>query len=317
MSSPGQVPSWLLTGQPAMCSCGCAGKRKKTGFVEKTIQDVAGVIKEEYFSETLAMQKGFLQGLDPRVKVVTLLGLIGVAGLARHMETLAAMYVGILILAYLSKLQFVFFVKRVWLVVPLFTGMMVLPALFNFVRPGDPVWTLIRFGQDIQLGPWVMPGNLSITRQGLYGAGLLIARVGVSVSLALLLTATTRWQDLLKALRVFLIPKIFVMTLEMTHRYIFLLLQVTGEMFLARKSRTVGPSKIKETRGFVAGAMGTLLGKSYSMSEEVYLAMVARGYQGEARSINHFRMRLADALWLGLSVMLAIALVKGDYYLGI
>ena len=38
-----------------------------------------------------------------------------------------------------SQLSLSFFVKRVWLFIPIFTGIVVLPATFNFVTPGTIV----------------------------------------------------------------------------------------------------------------------------------------------------------------------------------
>ena len=317
MNKATRIPDWLLSQQGlSLCPCGCIGKRKKVNFLEKTISDVAGLLKEAIFSEEMARSPGFLQKLDPRVKLITFFGLIGAAGLLHHFSVLFLMYLVILALAYYSRVNTGHFIKRVWLVIPLFTGIMVLPALFNFVRPGDPLLILINFGHPLQFGPWTFPDNLAVTRQGALGAALLIMRVGVSVSLAVLLTLTTRWTHLLKAMRVLLVPKIFIMVLEMTYRYIFLLLHMTTEMFMARKSRTVGKPDLKENRRFLAGAMGTLLAKSYAMSEEVYLAMVSRGYTGEARTVSAYQLTSRDVVWAGMVITAIILVVWGDRSFG-
>ena len=68
---------------------------------------------------------------------------------------------------------------------------------------------------------------------------LFVTRVGVSVSLAVLLVMTTPWADLLKSLRALRVPQVFVLVLSMTYRYIFLFLHTTNGMLLARKSRVV------------------------------------------------------------------------------
>ena len=75
---------------------------------------------------------GLLQRIEPRVKLVTLFGLLVAAGLVRHIPVLLAVYVGALVVAVASGLSPAFFVKSVWLFVPIFTGAVVLTATFEF-----------------------------------------------------------------------------------------------------------------------------------------------------------------------------------------
>jgi cobalt/nickel transport system permease protein len=184
------------------------------------------------------------------------------------------------------------------------------------VRPGTPLLVLAHWSHPLQLGSWTLPQQLTITREGLTSAVLLLLRVGASVSLAVLLTLTTPWNVLLKALGVFRIPSLFITILEMTYRYIFLLLQTSSEMFMARRSRLVGPASSREQRWFVTAAMGTLWGKTHVTSEEVHSAMVARGYTGVPRSLQRFQMRPSDWLWAVFVALVALVFLGGDRVLG-
>lgn len=299
-----------------MCPCGCIGKRKRVNYLEKTINDVTNILRENIFSEEIALGDGFLQKIDPRVKVITTVLLILTAALIHNVFILLVLYFLSCLLALFSGISLKFYLKRVWLVVPLFTGIMVIPSLFNFVRPGDSLLTLIRFGHQLHLGPFTFPQELAITRQGLSGAILLVVRVGLSVSLALLTTVTTRWAHLLKALRVMFLPRIFIATLEMCYRYIFILLNITSDMFIARKSRTFSNKNAEEGRQFVSNAIGTLFGKSYNLSEEVYSAMVSRGYRGEPRLINRFKYTTLDFQWVIIVLIVILAALGGEIVLG-
>ena len=60
----------------------------------------------------------------------------------------------------------------------------------------------------------------------------------------------------------------------------------------------MGPVSRRDDRRFVAAAVGTLFVRSQALGEEVYLAMLARGYAGEARLLERPRFRPRDALWL-------------------
>ena len=119
-----------------------------------------------------------------------------------------------------------------------------------------------------------------------------------------MLVVTTRWADLLKAMRVLRIPTVFIVVLGMTYRYIFLFLQKVESLFLARASRTVGRSNDGEQRRWVGNTMGALLSKSFQTSSDVYQAMVARGFTGEMHTLSTLQMRDEDWLMASLGVVI-------------
>jgi cobalt ECF transporter T component CbiQ len=290
-----------------MCPCGCVGRRKKGSFVEKTLTGGAGLLRQVMFSEDLAARQGLLQRIDPRVKVLGLLVLLVALGLVHNVEILAAAYLLTLALAAASRVPVAFFVKRVWLFVPIFTGIVVLPATLSIVTPGDVVLPL-----------WTWDGTQhGLTAQGLTSAALVISRVATSVSLVVLLTLTTPWVRLLAALRVLGVPRVFVLVIGMAYRYVFLLLGAVTDMYEARKARTVGAQKHDASaRSFLSASAGTLFGKAHHLSEEVHQAMEARGYRGEARTVSSFRLRATDAAAALAVVLVAVAAYGGDHLLG-
>lgn len=309
------LPGWLES-PDALEVSGGAPHRRRRSFLEKTLHAIAEALKNEVFSEHCAREPGFLQRVDPRAKLVTILLLIGAAGLVHHIPTLIAFNVWLFWLARISRIPIRLFVKRVWIVVPLFTGVVVFPATLNVVRPGTPLWVLFHFSHPLHLAGWTLPQEVAITSQGVTAAALLVLRVGASVSLAVLLTLTTRWSVLMKALGVLRVPEVFIAVLEMTFRYVFLLLQISSDMFSARKSRMVGRASSREQRRFVTGAMGSLWAKTHATSEEVHSAMLARGYTGHPRSLAHFEMKRSDTLWVAVVALLVLVMVGGDRFLG-
>ena len=67
----------------------------------------------------------------------------------------------------------------------------------------------------------------------------------------------------------------------------------------------------------MAAGAGALFGKAHALSEEVYLAMVARGYTGNARSLAQRKATgPADAAWVVLCLLLAAAVLGADHALG-
>ena len=267
------------------------------GAVERTLAEIGHVLEQSLFAETLARLPGRLQALDPRVKIVGLLALLIAVSVSRNLWVIGVLYGVALALAVVSRLPFGAFVKRVWLVLPFFTGLIAVPALF--MTPGPALWTL----------PW----GWVVTRPGALTALFLLLRVGTSVSLALLLIWTTPWNTLLKALSVLRVPDGFILILAMTYRYIGLLLGTVDDMFLSRKSRVVGKLTTADERRLLAASAGALLGRSLQLSTEVYLAMQSRGYRGRPRTLDTFAMTNRDWVWaVGLVSLAAAAMWIGQ-----
>lgn len=247
-------------------------------------------------AETLASRAGLLQGLDARAKLLGLLGLVVVATLLQSLAGLAAGYAVCLALAAASRVP----AKRlaaVWLAVPLFSAAALLPATLNLISGGEPVWTLWRG----PLGPWHLPDGLAVTDAGLLVASRMVLRTGVCVSLALLLTATTRPQRLLRGLRMLGLPQVFVMVLLMMERYLAVLVRAAEEIHLAKLSRSIAPGSLRQEHAWVASGVGSLYRRTQSLGEEVYLAMIARGYAGDVHLLEEPRWRAAD--WVFLAAM--------------
>jgi cobalt/nickel transport system permease protein len=303
-SAPRLAPDWLLRSEVGLCPCGCIGKRRKGGYVAKTLSGATDLVRQAIFSDDVAAAPGLLQRIDARMKVVTLLGLLVVAAFVQTIPLLVAMYLFAVVLALASRLSLRFFVTRVWLFIPIFTGIVVLPATLSLITPGRIV---------VPFGTW-FGSPVGLTAEGLESAGLIVLRVAVSISLVVLLTLTTPWQRLLAALRSLFLPATIVMVLSMAYRYLFHLLTAVGDMYTARRARTVGTDRdITTSRRFVAASAGALFGKAHALSEEVYMAMVARGYTGNVRTLTPARLRPLDALWCAGCVIVALLVLWGDH----
>ncbi|MBV9577142.1 MAG: cobalt ECF transporter T component CbiQ [Chloroflexi bacterium] len=264
------------------------------GWLEHSIAGVAGSIERAVFTEELARHPGWLQRLDPRAKVAMFLIAVIAASASTSLGVLLGLYLAILIVARASRLPFDFFVKRVWLGIPLFAGIVIIPSIFFAAGP-----RLF----DVGLGPL----HVGVSATGLWSAVIFVTRVGVSVSLAVLLVLTTPWADVLKSLHALKVPHVFVLVLSMTYRYIFLFLHTLNGMFEARKSRVVARLGGGEDRRWITRSMGALMSRSFKMSNDVYAAMLARGFTGEIRTYTTYRMHASD--WFALAGTLVVAML--------
>jgi cobalt ECF transporter T component CbiQ/cobalamin biosynthesis protein CbiM len=268
----------------------------RIGWLEQTVGGITGNIELAVFTERHARSDGWLQRRDPRIKMISALVAILAASLTASVTGLALIYAATLLAARASRVPFGFFVKRVWLGIPFFAGIVVVPAIF-FV-PGPRLF-------DLVLGP----AHLAPSINGLEGATLFISRVGVSVSLAVLLIVTTPWADVLKSLRALKVPQVFVLVLSMTYRYLFLFLHTANGILLARKSRVVGRTSGGEQRRWITGTMGNLMSRAFKMSNDVYSAMLARGFDGEVRSFATYKLAVMDMLALACVVSVSVVAV--------
>ena len=139
----------------------------------------------------------------------------------------ALIFIVAVALAQLSRIPLRLLAMRVWLGVLFFTGCIALPAVFT--TPGLTIWHLPLLG-------W------RVTSQGLYSAAHLLVRAETSATWVLLVVLCTSWTHVLKALRTLRFPVTGVVIFGMTHRYIFLLVQLAREQFEARRSRLSGCS---------------------------------------------------------------------------
>jgi len=271
-------------------------------FIQRSLISAADLLKDSLSSEEHASLRRLLQSLDPRIKVLTFILFIFLVLLAQSIFSVLSLYLFCLMLACASGIGLGFFLKRTWLFIPLFSLFIGLPAIFSYFTPGEALFSITLFG-----------ATLAVTRQGLNGAGLFVSRVTTSVSFVVLLSLTTRQTVLLKVLRVFKVPHIFVMTLGICYRYIFLFIQVIDNTYLSIKSRVGTIIHYKRGQRIVAWNIASLWQRSYQLNEDVYSAMLSRGYQGEPALLYDFKLKLLDWLWLCFSLLIFIVFTAKQF----
>jgi cobalt/nickel transport system permease protein len=267
---------------------GAIGIRR--GFVERSLDGMLHAMERASAADRSAESAGWLQRLDPRVKLAGFCALIVAVALSHRIDVLLALAAAGLALVVASRLPFKAVVSGVSFATLAFSAVLALPAVV--LTPGQPVARV--------------PGpGWAITAQGLTTAGYLVLRTAATTTFAFLLVFSTRWSHVLKALRAFRVPVVVVVVLGMTYRYILLLLDTAHDMFVARRSRSVGPLAGADRRRLLTQSAGVLLSKSLHVSGEVFLAMQARGFRGEAFVLDDFDMRPAD--WTALASFAAAA----------
>ena len=115
-------------------------KKARRSFAEKTIDAFSGFLMDDFYSERIAAQEWPDAGLASRHQG----GHHPAADLCSRVPCIVGcrcclINLYVLLLAYMSEVPLGSFLKRVWVFIPIFTLIIVIPTLFNVVRPGDPL----------------------------------------------------------------------------------------------------------------------------------------------------------------------------------
>jgi len=230
-----------------------------------------------HFLDPYVPQHSPLHSLDARVKFVLAIGLI----LTVALEPIGAWPVYVLTFALIFSLELVsmlgvtYVLKRSLLAVPF--ALAAFPIIFT--TPGDVFLSL--------------PFNLVVTATGLERFVSILIKSWLSVQVAILLAATTPFPELLTAMRAVHIPRLLVAMVGLMWRYLFVLVDEALRLLRARSARSGRSDQpglrhggSLPWRAHVAGGLaGNLFLRGIERSDRIYTAMLARGYDGETRSL--------------------------------
>jgi len=236
----------------------------------------------------------FIHKLDPRTRFITTFAFILVVVLTPPTRWQAfALYFALLAgLILLSKLPPLYVLKRSLVIVPF---VLMIAIFIPFFRPGEVVGSY---------NVWLW--ELSITYSGLLVLWNVVIKAWLSILSLIVLSSTTKFSELLKGLEQLRMPKVMVMILSFMYRYIFVLVDEVIRMKQARDSRNFGGKRIWQLKT-IGNMVGTLFLRSYERGERVYGAMVARGFEGQTRTLTNLRFQAVDLYYaMGFAVVLAL-----------
>lgn len=276
-------------------------------FIEKTLYEIASFMEISALSSDFSKLNGYLQNVNSKLKIAGIFLLILLVNLSKNISQLLFLSFFIILLACLSKINPLFFLKRTLFFVSLFALVLVIPAVFSFVTPGECVVEVANFHTEYLKSL----NNICITKQGLISALLLFFRITLSASLGILAVLTTKWTDIVASLRAFYVPNIAVLTMLISYRYIFVLIKTAENALFAQKSRTFNEKNYEYS--WISNRIGMLVKKSFELGDNVYLAVESRGFS-QAESITSTQgIKTYNYLWIIL-IAACITLYVGYAY---
>lgn len=228
-----------------------------------------------------------ISDIDPRIRIVyavifsvivAITDKLVVAGLALAFSMIFSIFVRLKIKLILRRLLIVnFFIIILWFILP-------------FSRPGNIIFSL---------------GNLNITYEGVVHTLLITIKCNAIALTWIAMISCCGIFELVHAFSHLHIPDKLIYLFFLLYRYVYVL---SAEYETLRNALRVRGFKSRtslhtyRTYGYV---IGTLLLRSYDISEQVHKAMICRGFKGKYWLLDHFKIGKMDFLF-GTFMLLSI-----------
>ncbi|NJL85204.1 MAG: cobalt ECF transporter T component CbiQ [Leptolyngbyaceae cyanobacterium SM1_1_3] len=158
-------------------------------------------------------------------------------------------------------------------------------------------------------------GPLNIYREGLLAVVQISVRFVCILTLGLVLFGTAPFFESIRAMRSLGLPPILADMTLLTYRYIFEIGDYFQSMRTAMKLRGFESHRLNwQTLKHLAALAGSLIVRSYEKSEQVYKAMLLRGYGQNMTVIYQPKPTRRDSVLLSLTLGLAAGILLAEVF---
>jgi cobalt/nickel transport system permease protein len=262
------------------------------------------MIDDLFLIEKYAYRNSPVHTLDARVKIlVAFAAIIAIVAVPYSTVVYSVGAVFIIFCAALwglSGLSPVIYVKRLLVILPFGIFLIVFQIFFKN-RYYETFTTLA-----------TLPFGIEIYAESVEFASILLIKFLVAVSFIILLSSTTKTQDLLEGAGRLGLPAEFTLVLGMMLRYLYVFGYMIRKMRQSLETRCFDPFDRSLPYRYrlekLAYAVGTLFIRSYEQGERTYLAMLCRGYGRESHLyISKKPLKSRDWAFLSVGLLLAVA----------
>lgn len=173
---------------------------------------------------------------------------------------------------------------------------LILTIFLPFFKEGKVVWSVELAGIPI-----------ACTREGVALFFNIFCKSALAIFFVVFLNLTTPFHTLLKGMQSFGAPRIMTDTLAIAYRYLFVIEDERERMLMARRSRTIHPTRALEWRS-LSQLIAALFVRSYNRGERLYQAMCARGFNGTIVTLHDRPLLPKDLIAVTLISIGAIAI---------
>jgi cobalt/nickel transport system permease protein len=234
------------------------------------------------YIDKFAYQDSPVHRLDSRVKfIVVLIFTAVVISLPRTSPSVLACYaVGPFTILVLGRIPLRFAFKHILMVSPFVLVLALSCPLYD----KTPV--------SVAFGPFLWKSSLGWMR-----CFVILAKFIVTMLALIGLVSTTRFNDLLTGLQRLGLPRLLIIQLGFLYRYIFVLIDRAHHILRARAGRKLRNLGTKAELKIAAAMLGSLLICSLDTAERINIAMQARGFDKNWRSLSKLQIRRSDLIF--------------------
>ncbi len=239
---------------------------------------LAEIIKSDiYIWDNLSNKKSFIHRIDSRINLfVTIAFVLSVMSVNRYSITaLFPFFLYPVVAIIVGELPILNMIKKAIIMSPF----VIMIGVFNPVF--DKSICLNLYGTDVSCG-WMSFFSIVIRFFLTFEAGLIL--IGI-----------TGINKLCHALKKMELPEIFVTQIFFLYRYLFVLIEEASNIVRAKNLRGFG--KNRNSIKLFGQISGSLLLRTYNRAKNIYVAMKARGYEGDIKRFEDSKVGTFDILY--------------------
>jgi cobalt/nickel transport system permease protein len=257
------------------------------------------MIDELYFIEKHAYRQSIIHRLDARIKLLiafsVIIAIVAVPYSPKVIQLGGVFFVFFLCLWVCTKLSPLVYLKRLLLILPFGIFLIVFQIFFKngFYDVFHPIATF--------------PLGITVYAESVEFASILFVKFIVSISFIILLSSTTKMQEMIDASGRLGLPVEFTLTLGMMVRYLFVFAEMIGKIGFALASRNFDPFDRSLPYRYRLQRMGYTIGmmfiRSYEQGERTYTSMLCRGYgAGSQMHIGKRALKVGEISFLACTI---------------
>ena len=263
------------------------------------------MIEELFYIEKSAYRDSYLHRLDARVKILVSFALIIAMVAVPYSPAVfgigGTFFFLFVILWGISLLPVTIYFKRLVMVLPF--GIFIIFFQIFFTNKYYPVFHVIAN----------LPLGIHIYSESVEFSAILLVKFVVCISAIILLSSTTKLQDMLEGAGRMGLPAEFALTLGMMIRYLFVFGYIFRKVNEALTTRCFDPFNHALPYRYrlqqIGYTVGTIFIRSYEQGERVYTSMLCRGYGKNSHVfIGRKPLRAGEWAFLGVGLLTIVAL---------
>jgi len=261
------------------------------------------MIEELFDIEKHAYKDSAIHRLDARVKIIlaftVIIAIVAVPYSAMVYTVGAIFFVFFLFLWALTRLSPVVYMQRLIEIVPLW-GIVIFFQIFLKNKYYTDYHAIIS-----------LPFGIAIYSESIHFAFILLVKFIVSISFIILLSSTTKVQDMLEGGTRLGLPADFALVLGMMIRYLFVFGYIYRKVTDALVTRCFNAFDRRLPYRYRLRQMGYILGtlfiRAYEQGERVYISMLCRGYGRHSfLYVRKKTLARSDLAFLSLSMLFVV-----------